>query len=200
MEDKIDYSAIIKECVPVIDAVRMYLPVKIRHNRIPCPFHGGTEYNLGLKQKWFHCFTCGCGGDVIDFTRKLFNLSWKDAVTKLNDDFALGLPIRSKTVSEEQQKAIRQAQQRVNQSIADELAQKQLELHVDTLESIYAIVERICEDEAPFPWDEEWSPLWCEAMRLKTELKEEIDNVGLELYIQSVGEENGKRKIRQLYK
>jgi len=39
----------------------------------------------------FHCFGCGVGGDVIDFTRILFNISFLEAIQKLNDDFSLGI-------------------------------------------------------------------------------------------------------------
>lgn len=44
-------------------------------------------------QKGYFCFVCNQGGDVIDFVQKLFNLSFPDAIAKLNDDFRLGLPI-----------------------------------------------------------------------------------------------------------
>ena len=37
----------------------------------------------------FHCFGCGAGGDVIDFTAKLFQLPLRQAAEKLAADFGL---------------------------------------------------------------------------------------------------------------
>lgn len=49
--------------------------------------------------------------------------------------------------------------------------------YLDRLELLRS-VEQICTDYAPqLPWDE-WSPDWCTAMRLMTELKEEIELYG----------------------
>ena len=44
----------------------------------------------------WHDFSSGKGGDVIDFVREYFHLSFMDACKKINMDFALGLPIGEK--------------------------------------------------------------------------------------------------------
>lgn len=189
-----DYAAIIKECVPVRDAVQAYVSAPIRHNRIPCPFHGGTDYNMGIKTKWFHCFVCGCGGDVIDFTRKLFHLSWFDAVCKLNDDFHLDLPVRgSKDVSDQAKRAIAEAKQKQQQTLMDEMEQNTLELEYDTMCAALVVVEKICKEDAPAPWDDEWDPVWCQAMKMKTELKEHIEQLDLERLLNEEKRKHEKR-------
>lgn len=177
--ERIDYSSIIKECVPVRDAVEMYLNTPIRQNRIPCPFHGGTDYNMGIKPKYFHCFVCGIGGDVIDFTRKLFHLSWFDAVCKLNDDFHLDLPVRG-PMTDKIKQSIADRKRRYTDSIIEDLKQYQVQLEYESMCEMLKIVEQICKESAPAPWDDEWDSVWCQAMRLRTELKEEIEMVDLE--------------------
>ena len=52
--------------------------------------------------KGWHCFSTGKGGDVIDFVQEYFNLSFKDAMAKLNEDFHLGLPIGEKRTPRQQ--------------------------------------------------------------------------------------------------
>lgn len=68
----------------------------IKKGRIPCPLHSGNDLNCGVKQDYIHCFVCGESADVISFVMKYFDLSFKEAITKLNNDFHLGLPIGEK--------------------------------------------------------------------------------------------------------
>ena len=44
----------------------------------------------------YHCFGCGAHGSIIDFVMQYFGLNFQDAISKLNDDFRLGLPIGKK--------------------------------------------------------------------------------------------------------
>ena len=65
-----------------------------RSGFIKCPFHQGdntASLNLYDGQGGFHCFACGAHGSVIDFTMKLFDLNFKQAILRLNADFRLGL-------------------------------------------------------------------------------------------------------------
>ena len=64
-----------------------------RAKRIPCPLHNGTDANCGVKEHYIHCFVCGESADVIKFTMRHFGLDFQSAISKLNEDFCLGLPI-----------------------------------------------------------------------------------------------------------
>lgn len=68
----------------------------IKRGRMKCPLHNGEDYNCGIKQDYIHCFVCGESADVISFVIKYYGLSFKEAITKLNNDFHLGLPIEEK--------------------------------------------------------------------------------------------------------
>lgn len=83
---------IIKARVTMPDAVRMYAPNPApRFNRIPCPIHGGRDYNLSFQRDRYKCYVCGSGGDPIDFVRALFGLNYAEAVKRINADFNLEL-------------------------------------------------------------------------------------------------------------
>lgn len=69
-----------------------------RQNLTVCPFHSDSKPSLHIYDgtRGWHCFSCGTGGDIIDFVSKLFNLKFKDTVRKINDDFNLGLDLDAK--------------------------------------------------------------------------------------------------------
>ena len=67
-----------------------------RANRIRCVLHNGQDFNCGIKDHYIHCFVCGQSADVIKFVQVYFGLDFQSAISKLNDDFNLGLPIGKK--------------------------------------------------------------------------------------------------------
>ena len=67
-----------------------------RANRMRCVLHNGTDFNCGIKDHYIHCFVCGQSADVIKFVQVYFGLDFQSAISKLNDDFCLGLPIGQK--------------------------------------------------------------------------------------------------------
>ena len=66
----------------------------IRNNgkMFSCPFHGEDRHpSAKIFETNFHCFTCLKHLDVIGFVEEYFNLSFKDAMKKINYDFNMGL-------------------------------------------------------------------------------------------------------------
>lgn len=97
-----DYAAQIKDRLSMFDVVLRYIPnVKISGNNILCPFHVEKTPSCHLWDDHFKCFGCGKYGDVISFVRDYFNLSFQDALSKLNYDFGLNLPIGRKPTLKE---------------------------------------------------------------------------------------------------
>lgn len=106
------------------DLIAKYTPHTPRNDRIPCPLHGGESYNMHFVDYGYYCWVCGEKGGVIQFVQAMFNLSFQDAVIKLNDDFGLNLPINRRLTLREQ----RQAEQRraeVMRQRAEQDAKKQ---------------------------------------------------------------------------
>ena len=92
--DLSEYAQIIKDRVTMDDIVGGYFPnPPPRYKRIPCPLHGGKGYNFSYNRKFYKCFVCGQSGDVIKLVQTHFNLSFADAIKKINRDFNVGLPI-----------------------------------------------------------------------------------------------------------
>lgn len=86
---KIDAVQTIKDRLTMRDVLEHYGYTAKR--RMPCPLHNGKDNNFEVKEKTFMCYSqCG-GGDVITFVQKLFNLSFPDALNKIDIDFNLNL-------------------------------------------------------------------------------------------------------------
>ena len=81
--------------VTMEQAINLYCPSLVpRHKRIPCPIHCGRDYNVSYNDRFFYCFVCGAGGDVISFVKAVCELSTRlDAITRISADFGLGLDV-----------------------------------------------------------------------------------------------------------
>ena len=77
-----------------IETVAERYGVHIKNKKASCPFHNdGKTPNLSFKNNHYKCFSCGAGGDTVDFVARLFGISPLESVKKLNEDFALGVDI-----------------------------------------------------------------------------------------------------------
>lgn len=86
---KIDAVQTIKDRLTMREVLEHY-GYTAKH-RMPCPLHNGKNNNFEVKEKTFMCYSqCG-GGDVITFVQRLFNLSFLDALNKIDIDFNLNL-------------------------------------------------------------------------------------------------------------
>ena len=56
-----------------------------------CMFHNEKTPSMKIFEKDYHCFGCGEHGDTITFVQKLFNLSFQEALKKIDVDFGLNL-------------------------------------------------------------------------------------------------------------
>lgn len=61
---------------------------------LKCPFHEG-DHTASLKiypgGRGWHCFGCHAGGSVVDFVMQLYDISFRQALIRINMDFGLGL-------------------------------------------------------------------------------------------------------------
>ena len=88
----------IKNKVDTIEAFEYYGLQPNRKGFICCPFHNEKTPSMKVYKGsgGYHCFGCGEHGSVVDFVMRYFDLSFKEAITKLNNDFNLGFPIGEK--------------------------------------------------------------------------------------------------------
>ena len=80
----------IMELISMKDIINKY-GFKMKNNMICCPFHNDKTASMRIYDKSFYCFGCNKTGDLIQFVEYLYNLSFKDAMQKINLDFNLGL-------------------------------------------------------------------------------------------------------------
>ena len=122
--------------------------------------------------KRFHCFGCQADGDVINFTGRLFSLSPREAALKLADDFG---------IQYDEHQPVRPVR-RVHEISSDEIMDHRLshcfrELtdyrnHLIILRELYA---------PKFP-EEEWHPLFVEALQKIAYQEYLLDCVESEVY------------------
>lgn len=112
----------IKNRVNAKEAARFYGLTFNRSGFANCPFHSEKtpSFSINTKKQTLHCFGCGWGGDVIEFTKKMFGLDFIGAICKLNTDFNLCLPIDRKPTLSEQ----RDAEQRQREIVAKREAEQ----------------------------------------------------------------------------
>lgn len=111
---KQDYAYTIKSLLTAEEVCRFY-GIEVNNGKARCPFHHDKSPSMILYKgnKGWWCYPCNRGGSVIDLVMQLFNLSFRDAMAKLNDDFHLGLPLEAKPKSvEEYVAAAREAAER----------------------------------------------------------------------------------------
>ena len=77
----------VRERSPIADVVGEYLQLKAGGGSLKglCPFHEerSPSFNVTPGKELYHCFSCGEGGDVITFIRKIEHLDFTEAVERL---------------------------------------------------------------------------------------------------------------------
>lgn len=131
--------------------------------RMPCPLHNGKDNNFEVKEKSWRCYShCG-NGDTISFVQKLFGLSFPDTLKKIDLDFDLNLygehtfdeirrsHYKQKQIQAERERKKREKEQAENEywAVFDEW------VRLDRNKTLYA----------PKTPDEEWHPLFVEALQ-----------------------------------
>ena len=93
--NSIDYLNIINENLSMREICEFYGITVNRANKALCPFHNDTHNSLHIYKKKYYCFTCSAHGNIIDFICNYFNLSFNEAIKKINNDFNLNLLLDS---------------------------------------------------------------------------------------------------------
>ena len=90
-----DYANEIKSRVSMPEMMRHYGFELDRSGFCKCPLHGEKtgSFKSYNGNRGFYCFGCGAHGSVIDFVMQYFGLTFQDAISKINSDFSIGLPI-----------------------------------------------------------------------------------------------------------
>ena len=107
----IDYAHEIKQSVSMIDVCERYGIGLNRAGFGKCPFHNErtASFKAYSGAGGFACYGCHKQGSVIDFAMEYFDIPFKDALGRLNEDFSLGLPIGRQLTPQQKRNAEMQA-------------------------------------------------------------------------------------------
>ena len=176
----------IKDRVSTPDLFEFYGFYRDRGGFIKCPFH---EEKTGSMKVYdgdggYHCFGgCGAHGDIISFVQNYFRVSFKDAISKINDDFRLGFPIDSSLDREFRRKVQKEAEER-------QKARERLKFHHQSLQNAYenalhewVRLDRQRQEYAPKTKEEPPHALFLEALRSLELAAYRLDCAENELYL-----------------
>lgn len=158
---KIDAVHEIKSRLSMQEVLTRYgVPVK---RRMKCPLHDGDGLNFDIKEKTWTCYS-RCGrGDAISFVQKFFDLSFMDAVKKIDQDFGLGIF---------QKRSFEDLRKMHYEGMKRQAEKRRIAYEKESAESEYWKVfeewKRLDENKrkfAPKTQDEEWHPLFVEALQ-----------------------------------
>lgn len=164
-----DYAGTIKASVTMMDAVSYYgIDVDRRTRKALCPFHQDTHPSMHIypRDKGYHCFVCGVGGDVIDFVMRLFGLSFMDACKKIDEDFRLGLDIGEEQSEDERKRAAREFAERMDRKREAAETRQRLEDLYGAAYNRFAYLDRMKQQNTPKDPSGPISPEYAYACRL----------------------------------
>lgn len=160
-----NYADEIKSRLTMIQVLDYYGIERNRANRIRCVLHNGTDFNCGVKDRYIHCFVCGQSADVIKFVQVYFGLDFQSAISKLNDDFRLGLPIGKKIDRRTQLEMNKAAFERKRKIEAEKKHREQIENACWTAFDEWKRLDDNKRNYAPKTPLEPFHPLFVEALK-----------------------------------
>ena len=170
------YAEIIKERVTTLDMMAHAGIQADRHGMAVCPFHGDRDASLKVyrdPRRGWHCYGCHAGGDVIDFAMRLYGVGFREAVSRINEEFALGLPI-GEPMTGAQRRTMREEIERAKQArLALQRREHEAENAYWAAYDAWLINERVMQENAPSGLSEP-NAAWCEAIIRRDELEEAL--------------------------
>ena len=148
-----------------------YYGIKVdRSGKACCIFHNDRHPSMKVDER-YHCFSCGADGDVIDFAARLFGIGLREAAQRLAADF---------NITYEQQhtgnKISEAKRARPRRSLMQRLKTYQDE-NYRILCSYYHLLRQWDAEYAPKPEDEDWHPLYLEAIQNSAKVEYLLDEL-----------------------
>ena len=137
-----------------------------RNGMCRCPFHADRNPSMKVDRRYY-CFGCGATGDVIDFVSRLEGISPKEAALLLARAFSVpyedkGSPSRNRRPHPRQETPEQQF--------------KRMERYCfRVLSDYHNLLRRWKRDYAPKTPDEEWHPLFVEALQKQSHVEYLLD-------------------------
>ncbi|MCD8110653.1 MAG: CHC2 zinc finger domain-containing protein [Clostridiales bacterium] len=157
----------VRDSVTARQAVETY-GIKVNRNGMAlCPFHNDKNPSMKIYKRRYHCFGCQADGDAIDFTANYFGLSKKDAAIKLAEDFGIAFD------NKKRQKSAPAIRRKTREQLLEQTEQQFFRIISD----YYHLLRRWKAEYAPQPEDEDWHPLFVEALENLTVMEYLMDTL-----------------------
>lgn len=154
---------IIKDRLTMCEVLERYGYEPNKKGFMYCPFHLEKTPSMKIYEKDYHCFGCGEHGDVITFVQKLFNLSFQEALKKIDIDF--GLNLYGDKTFEELRKSHYQLKQVQAKREREKAEREQSNVEYWVAFDEWKRLEDNKKNYAPKTPDEELHPLFVEALQ-----------------------------------
>ena len=113
----------------------------------------------------YHCFGCGAHGSVIDFVMQYFGLNFQDAISKINTDFSLGLPIGERTSLRQRRELEHLQMERQEERNREQRERERLEGEYWAAFDLWQKYDTNKREYAPKSPSEDFHPLFVEAVK-----------------------------------
>ena len=157
----------IKQRVSMVEMLRHYGIETNRSGFCRCTFH--QERSASFKaypgSRGFYCFGCGAHGSVIDFVMQYFGLNFQDAISKINTDFSLGLPIGERISLRQRRELERQQRERQEERNREQRELERLEGEYWAAFDLWQKYDKNKREYAPKSLSDDFHPLYVEAAK-----------------------------------
>ena len=169
--------SLIKDRLDIVDVISQYVVLKKSGANYwgICPFHNDSKPSMSVSPSKgiYKCFSCGVGGDALNFLVRIQNREYKDVIFELADKFGIELPKKftssneTKTQKAEMLKACEKAAKFYN---------LQLKTAQDANKATSALKKRDITDEIIEKFTLGWAPNKYDTLykELSKEFKEDI--------------------------
>ena len=149
-----------------------------RNGMARCPFHNDKHPSMKIDRNYY-CFACGAKGDAVNYVAILFGLSQFEAAKKINEDFALGIPIGKQEVRKKREPEVRKKEKVPTKEERMQFVQKKIDKWArdatNVLLRYLRWMEFWKEFYKPESTEEEWHPLFIEALQNESKISYLVD-------------------------
>ena len=143
-----------------------------------CPFHNDKHPSMKIDRNYY-CFACGAKGDAVNYVAILFGLSQFEAAKKINEDFALGIPIGKQEVRKKREPEVRKKEKVPTKEEQMQFVQKKIDKWArdaaNVLLRYLRWMEFWNEFYKPESMEAEWHPLFAEALQNESKISYLVD-------------------------
>ena len=162
-----DYASEIKSRVSMPEMMGRYGFELDRSGFCKCPLHGEKtgSFKAYSGNRGFYCFGCGAHGSVIDFVMQYFGLTFQDAISKINSDFSIGLPIGERISLRQRREMEHRQRERQEERNREQRERERLEVEYWAAFDVWKKYDTNKREYAPKSPSDDFHPLFVEAVK-----------------------------------